>query len=292
MLDEVRYPYGYAHPGPPPLPPELPEGADPNPRWPAWYAPVGLLAAFAMTVFLFVVLGVIAAAAGADVEDTPPVVTIVGTIIQDAILIGTAVFLAARTLRPRAWHFGLRRTRFWPSLGWSAVAMVAFLVLAATYTAVFQPEGEQTVAEDLGADESTLALIAGAFVVIVIAPIAEEFFFRGFFYRALRSRFRVFWAALIDGVVFGAIHFTGPDTLPLLPVLAMLGFVFCLLYERTGSLFTVIGLHALNNSIAYAAATDDSGPVSAALGVTMLAACVLVARASRRGPARPAPAAA
>ena len=42
--------------------------------------------------------------------------------------------------------------------------------------------------EDLGADESTLALVAAGIVVIVVAPIAEEFFFRGFFYRALRSR--------------------------------------------------------------------------------------------------------
>ena len=43
--------------------------------------------------------------------------------------------------------------------------------------------------------------------VIVVAPVTEEFFFRGFFYRALRNRLRVWSAALIDGLVFGSLHF-------------------------------------------------------------------------------------
>ena len=85
------------------------------------------------------------------------------------------------------------------------------------YSALLTPEGDQTVTEDLGADESTLALVAAGFVVIVVAPVAEEFFFRGFFYRALRSRLGVLSAAAIDGLVFGLIHFTGTDTLELLP---------------------------------------------------------------------------
>ena len=63
--------------------------------------------------------------------------------------------------------------------------------------------------EDLGVDESTFALVAAGLLVIVVAPIAEEFFFRGFFYSALRSRFGVLTAAAIDGLVFGLIHFTG-----------------------------------------------------------------------------------
>ena len=47
------------------------------------------------------------------------------------------------------------------------------------------------MAEDLGADEGTFGLIAAGFMVICVAPFAEEFFFRGFFYRALRSRFSI-----------------------------------------------------------------------------------------------------
>ena len=62
-----------------------------------------------------------------------------------------------------------------------------------------------------------------ALAVIVVAPVAEEFFFRGFFYRALRTKLRVWAAALIDGLVFGALHFQGLDSAVILPVIAAVG---------------------------------------------------------------------
>src|SRR5204862_6348929 len=121
------------------------------------------------------------------------------------------------------------------------------------------------------------ALVAGAVLVIVIAPTAEEFFFRGFCSRALRSRLAVIPAALLDGLLFGAIHYDGAKTAVLLPVLAVLGFVFCLVYERTGTLFSTIALHSLNNFVAYASGTDSWG-VAGAVGGVMLTACVLAPR--------------
>ena len=85
-------------------------------------------------------------------------------------------------------------------------------VAAAIYSAIVSPDAEQTVAQDLGANEGTFGLIVAGFMVICVAPFAEEFFFRGFFYRALRSRYSVLVAALIDGLLFGIIHFdfSGP----------------------------------------------------------------------------------
>ena len=159
-----------------------------------------------------------------------------------------------------------------------------FLAFVILYAALVTPEGDQSVTEDLGADESTLALVIAGFVVIVVAPVAEEFFFRGFFYRALRSRLGILSAAAIDGVVFGLIHYSGSDTLELLPILAGLGFMFCLVYERTGTLYTVIGLHALNNTVAYASAADATA-VSLILGSLMLTACALVPRVLHPGKA-------
>ncbi|HYH57731.1 MAG TPA: type II CAAX endopeptidase family protein [Thermoleophilaceae bacterium] len=276
------------HGGAPPNPPEFPAGAETPPRWPVWYAPVGFIGGFTVTLVVSVFVGLIAAAAGADIEgETPPGLVVVLTLLQALILCGTAVVLAARTRRPRAWHFGLRRARFWPSLGWTAAGFGAFFVFALVYQALVSPEGEQSVTEDLGADESTLALVGAGIVVIVVAPIAEEFFFRGFFYRALRTRLGIVVAATIDGVVFGLIHYTGSETLELLPVLAVLGVVFCLVYERTGTLYTAIGLHAFNNAIAYGVATD-SAEVSLIVGPLMLAGCMAAPRLLHpaRSPAR------
>ncbi len=263
-------------PAQPPEPPELPEGV--APRWPAWYAGVGFLVALIGTL---IAVGVVAAATGAGSDDDDPTFTIIATLMQSLIFIGTAVLFASFTRKPKPWHFGLRRAPFWPTLGWAALGMVSFYVVAAVYTALVSPDAEQTVAQDLGADQGTFGLIAAGFMVICVAPFAEEFFFRGFFYKALRSKYSVIVAALIDGALFGVIHydFSGADALLILPPLAVLGFMFCLVYEKTGSLWPVIGLHAFNNAIAYGVAVEDAS-VSLVLGPLMLVACMLLPRLS------------
>ena len=126
-----------------------------------------------------------------------------------------------------------------------------------------------------------LALVAAAVLVIVIAPVAEEFFFRGFFYRALRTKLSIALAAIVNGAVFGLIHFEGVDTLEILPVLAVLGVIFCLVYEWTGSLFAVIALHSLNNFLAFAGETEEWA-VAGIVGGTAIAACFLVPLLLRR----------
>ena len=263
-------------PPPPPAPPEVPEGADLAPRWPAWYGPVAFLAAYFL---LLPLVAIIYGVSGADTDDPPAAVVITATLLQSIVLVAAALLFASIKARPRGWHFGLRRTPLWPALGWAALGLFAFYILAAVYSVAVQPDVDQTVTEDLGADEGTLGLIVAGAMVILVAPAAEEFFFRGFFYRALRSRFALVPAAVIDGVLFGAIHwdFSTAEGLLLIPPLALLGFIFCLVYERTGSLFPVIGLHAFNNSLAYGAQEGAWG-VSAVLGPLMLAACVIAPR--------------
>jgi uncharacterized protein len=266
----------------PPHPPELPEGA--APRWPAWYAGVGFLVAISATLVVVGIASVFITGLDAASDDDATF-TIVATLIQSVIFIATAVLFASFTRKPKAWHFGLRRTPFWPAVGWAALGMVTFYVLAAIYSVAVQPDVEQTVAEDLGSDEGTFGLVAAGFMIVCIAPAAEEFFFRGFFYRALRSRWAPLSAAAIDGALFGLIHFdfSGADALLILPPLALLGFMFCLVLEKTGSLWPVVGLHAFNNAIAYGVAVEDAS-VSLVLGPLMLAACMVLPRLSPPAP--------
>jgi membrane protease YdiL (CAAX protease family) len=72
-------------------------------------------------------------------------------------------------------------------------------------------------------------------------------------------------------------------------VLAVLGIMFCYVYERTGSLFPTIALHALNNTIAYGATTNDGWIPAATVGALVLTGCVVglvrVPRAPRASPA-------
>ncbi len=273
-------------PPPPAERPELPEGL--APRWPVWYAWVGFVVALVGTL---IAVGIVAVATGASADDENPTFTVVATLMQSLIFIGTAVLFASFTRKPAPWQFGLRRTRLWPAVGWAALGLFSFYLFAAVYTAAVQPDAEQTVAQDLGADEGTFGLIAAGFMVVCVAPVAEEFFFRGFFYRALRSRFSILAAAAIDGGLFGLIHFSGSGTdgLLILPPLAALGFMFCLVYEKTGSLYPVIALHGLNNALAFGIQAEGWG-VSAVFGPLVLLGCLLVPRLTPTAPHPRAPA--
>ncbi len=272
----------------PPDPPELPAGAERPPAWPAWFALVGFLIGLVGTVLFGVVLGLFAALLGSDLEtgDSSPALVVVGTLAQGAAFALTAVFLAGRVAAPRRWHFGLRSTAFWPALGWAALGVVCFYILSAIYGALVQPDAEQDTVQQLGGDQGTLGLIVAGVMVVVIAPVAEEFFFRGFFYRALRNRFTIIVAALLDGLLFGLIHFgfDGAEGLLILPPLAILGFIYCLVYERTGSLYPVIAMHAFNNAVAYAVLADGGWQVSVVAFPLVVAACVVLPRLTSDGP--------
>ncbi|MGI8945065.1 MAG: CPBP family intramembrane glutamic endopeptidase [Thermoleophilaceae bacterium] len=267
----------------PPEPPERPEGLERAPRWPPWFAVVGFIAGITATAFLAGAIGAIFGVGGG--ADSAAFV-VIATLVQAVVFIATAVVFAGFVSKPKAWHFGLRPAPFWRSVGWAAAALFVFFLVAGIYAALVPIEAEQGVTEELGADQGTAGLIIAGLMVMVVAPFAEEVFFRGFFYRALRSRYPMIVAAILDGLLFGVIHynFEGVDALLLLPPLALLGFVFCVVYEKTGSLFPVIGMHAFNNSIAYAAQADGGWQVSLAVGPLVLAGCVLAPRYLARGP--------
>jgi uncharacterized protein len=257
-----------SEPGPPGRPP----------RWPAWFGPAAFLAGLVCTLIAFAIAGVVVAATGHKLPSSGPGIEIGGTLVQDGFFVAAAVAFAASVAPPRPWQFGLGGAPIGPTLKRSAAALGAFYVFVALYTGLLHPHGHQSVAKDLGATNGGLDMVLGGILVVAIAPAAEEFFFRGFFYRALRSRFSMLAAALIDAVVFGAIHYTDPKTLSLLPILAVLGFLFCLLYERTGTLFATIALHAINNGIAYGGTVHGSGGLSAGLVAAVLVACGLALR--------------
>lgn len=278
-------PVAYPPPGPPPELPELPDGVSPHPRWPPWTAPVALIAGFALAIFGALVIGVIGSFAGASLDRPPPPVEIAATAFQDAALIGSALLFARLTRRPRPWQFGLRATRFWPALGWLTVAWVGFIAFSATWVAVLDVKSKDRLPDELGASQGGLTLIAVAVLVCVVAPIAEEFFFRGYFFGALRTWKGIWPAAVITGIVFGAIHAGSAPVAYLVP-LAVFGFALCLLYARTGSLYPSIALHALNNSLAFGVTQHWSWqiPVTMAAALAVIFTLVLPVGGVRRRP--------
>jgi membrane protease YdiL (CAAX protease family) len=232
-----------------------PEAPPALPGWPWWTAPLALVGALVLSAVASLVVDLPAVALGVSITSshTPPGLIIADTVVQDLSFVLASVYCARLGARAvRSWQFGLRR----PTVGWgTAIVMVAglvigFILLDAIWGEIVHP-GKEKLLEQLGTKESTGLLILSAGLTCVIAPICEEFLFRGYIFTALRGSAGMLPAALITGLLFGGVHATSAPVADLLP-LAALGFGLCLLYRYTGSLYPGIAAHALNNSLAFA----------------------------------------
>jgi len=83
------------------------------------------------------------------------------------------------------------------------------------------------------------------FTLIVLAPVCEEIFFRGYLYPALRNRLDEQPAMIINAVIFAAVHMQLAGFLPR----ALLGYGLCYMFEKSRNLSGSIVGHALYNGL-------------------------------------------
>ncbi len=270
-------------------PPGAPEHANDEqlPRWAPWTAPLALLSGFVIALFGALVIEVAAAVGGGTnlSQHQPAGVLIGATYVQDVALVGSAVLFASMAGRPRPWQFGLRPTRLWPAAGWTLLAGMVFLLVNLVWSVALQPRQKDDLLGQLHARSSTAALVATAILVSVLAPIAEELFFRGYFFTALRRWKGTALAVLLTGLVFGAIHL-GSAPAVFVPPLMFFGALLCVVYVRTGSLYPCIALHSLNNALAFGVMEHWSWQVPALMAGALACIAAIVGPVGARG--RPA----
>ncbi len=257
--------------------------------WAPWLAAVAFVTGFGITIVLGLFVFVAATAAG--VEEGAPAINIGLTLVQNVALVAAAFFFASiGGGRAAAADFGLRRARFWSSVGRLVAVWVGFLVFSAIWALALDLDQQQDLPEQLGVNGPLINVLAVVVLVTVVAPLGEELFFRGFFFGALRNWRGPWLAALITGVVFGGIH-AGSSPVGYLVPLMIFGAALCLLYEWTGSLYPAIALHALNNSIALGANLDWDWQIPAMMaGSTAVALLCAWLLARLVGDGRPGPA--
>lgn len=135
-------------------------------------------------------------------------------------------------------------------LTFAALGWLAYFVISIPLSQLLQPE-QQDVTEALGTDEgSVISVIVAGLLIVVLAPIAEELFFRGFVFAGLRRAMPIWPAIVLSAVIFGSLHLVGGDIGVGIQI-AVLGGILAYLYERTGSLWAPIAAHMINNSIAF-----------------------------------------
>jgi uncharacterized protein len=99
-----------------------------------------------------------------------------------------------------------------------------------------------------------LALVLTGVLVLVAAPVAEELFFRGFLFRALRERHGFWFSGLISAALFGAVHFQPApwqDWVLLVTVLGFVGLGLAAIYEWRRNLIANMAAHCAFNVIGF-----------------------------------------
>jgi hypothetical protein len=251
-----------------PIPPRpdlsTPTGASGRPlaTW-SWWEGIGLyLATFLVAGFAIIPIIVLMGDTDRDAALGAP--GIVSTVVADLLMAGRWVWWLQR--RHREWRESIvlvpepdrRRREIGVGVGIGLVLVPAVglvsLTLQGALSAVLDREVQAP--EQVSSDLSGLAAAAAVLLAVVIAPLTEEFFFRGVLFRSLRDRRGSFWiAALGSAIPWGVVHVTtaGWDENLLLQVpIACMGIVLAWVYDRRGTLLTTVAAHMAFNAVGIA----------------------------------------
>lgn len=204
-------------------------------------------------VFVTVFVGSLASTLPMSDKEAGPMPTLSASSLLASMLLQTLLYLpmvVRFVLLPKREreHMGLRRAL---RLVLSSVGIILLFssLLSALHvdTLIMQltgcPEQQDVVQSMMDGNAAQRLVLAAA--AIIMAPIGEEVCFRGFVYNILRQRAGVWAATLATGVLFGAVHASLVQFLPL----AFFGGVQCIIYERSKTLWVPMAVHAVFNSL-------------------------------------------
>ena len=135
-------------------------------------------------------------------------------------------------------------------VGWGVVAWFGSTGVAAVVVYVLELLG---IEPEPQAAERAIAMLDPLLVilaVVILAPIAEEIFFRGVVFNALLRESGRRWAFIGSSALFAVIHVS---LVALVPIF-LLGLALAWIYQRTGNLLAPMAMHATVNAISVALA--------------------------------------
>lgn len=177
------------------------------------------------------------------------VLTYAGTSLMNALFIFSAfIFLRFSESKPKLFFSGVSTAKALFRGAFSMfVSFALFIFILALWGFALSSFGldlkEQAAVEFFKDLYSPLLKISAMFAVVVLAPIWEEFFFRGFIYGAVKQHFGAAISAILTSILFAFVHASLYAFFPIF----MLSLFFILLYERNGDLRVPMGAHSLFN---------------------------------------------
>ncbi|MFH1016962.1 MAG: type II CAAX endopeptidase family protein [Pseudomonadota bacterium] len=163
---------------------------------------------------------------------------------QIYFLVASAVIMAARRISPAELGFHARKLRRSIFLGLILAAGPAVLVLGLAGLLTLADRIYPFLPAPLFAGGASAVEIADSrlWILLVLAPLSEEIFFRGILLRALRENYSARWSVLLSAVIFMLGH-GGFRPGPL-----MLGLINGPVALVTGSLIPCMIFHAVSNA--------------------------------------------
>lgn len=135
---------------------------------------------------------------------------------------------------------------FLPFFVGGLVSVLYVLMLETWFPGLYESYMEASqMMEGISLFSNPLELFLIFLSVVVMAPIVEEIVFRGILFNLLNRRKSTLFAMVVSSLIFGLLH-----AQTMVPT-AIIGFVLCFIYHRTGSIRLVMTGHMVNNLIAF-----------------------------------------
>lgn len=171
--------------------------------------------------------------------------------------VGLMVSIAELLLLVPVWWFTVRKYKVgWKALGLRSfkgrmlglgcglmVLSFAFNLFYSLFLALFGLRMQADLVPIFAELSSPWWLLAGG---VIVAPVVEEVFFRGFVFAGLCQRYDWKKAAFISSALFAVIHVTPTAMIPVF----ILGYIFAYLYHRSNSIWPAILMHVSTNALA------------------------------------------
>lgn len=176
--------------------------------------------------------------------------------VESLIVVATVTIMRQRYVTFKALGYGRLRLKYlgYAVLGYLSVFIANVFVVAVIAKLVpsFDTAQQQELGLSVQQGDNPLPLFIA---LVLIPPLVEEFIMRGFLFTNLRAKLSFWWAAVAVSLLFGLAHITqASDGLFLVGALNffVLSIGLCYLREKTSSIWPSVGVHMLQNGIAFA----------------------------------------
>ena len=205
-----------------------------------------------LVILATILAGALYLAAGGDPESDRTFIVVSG--LGFSVLLLVPLAMGPVIYRVSVGSLGLRlpASRTFFQLVLPALVLLAGLALGGIYLGLVSLAGgdiPESLPEQLILDGP--GLIATVALVVIIGPLAEEVFFRGFVFAGLAGRLGAIGAGLASALLFTLAHVTGElDQNLVLPPIFATGILLTWLYHKTGSIWSCFAAHAMQNALA------------------------------------------